>query len=85
MQMHTAQSLLEVHGLADPKPGQRPARELRSTLWAFATSAVTAVVTWQRYRRDVDELQRMDDRMLADIGLSRSDIERSVRFGRQAF
>jgi uncharacterized protein YjiS (DUF1127 family) len=33
-------------------------------------------------RRDLAYLQECDDRMLADIGLSRSQIEGAVRFGR---
>ncbi len=31
---------------------------------------------WQRYNRSVTELSRLGDRELADIGISRSDIQR---------
>ena len=35
-----------------------------------------------RMRRDIDHLLALDDRMLADIGLSRSMIEYAARHGR---
>ena len=35
-----------------------------------------------RNRRDAGTLNRFDDHMLADIGLSRSDIHYAARFGR---
>lgn len=31
---------------------------------------------WSRYNRSVSELSRLGDRELADIGISRSDIQR---------
>jgi uncharacterized protein YjiS (DUF1127 family) len=31
---------------------------------------------WKRYNRSVTELNRLGDRELADIGISRSDIQR---------
>ena len=31
---------------------------------------------WRRYNRSVSELNRLGDRELADIGISRSDIQR---------
>jgi uncharacterized protein YjiS (DUF1127 family) len=34
---------------------------------------------WQRYGRDVQELSRMSDHELADIGISRCDIRRIAR------
>ena len=33
-------------------------------------------------RRSIKELASLDDRMLRDIGLTRWDVERAVRFGR---
>ena len=38
--------------------------------------------TLRATRRTVNELNRMDDRMLSDIGVLRGDIERMVRVGR---
>ena len=37
---------------------------------------------YRTYARTVVELKGMDDRMLADIGVSRGDIGRAVRIGR---
>jgi uncharacterized protein YjiS (DUF1127 family) len=34
---------------------------------------------WQRYNRTADELSRLTDRDLADLGLTRSDIPRIAR------
>jgi uncharacterized protein YjiS (DUF1127 family) len=38
--------------------------------------------TRRRMRRDIEELKALDDRLLRDIGLSRSEVEYAVRFGR---
>ncbi|MEM7774424.1 MAG: DUF1127 domain-containing protein [Pseudomonadota bacterium] len=40
------------------------------------------IVRYERNRRDMDALRRMDDRMLADIGLTRGDITNAVAKGR---
>lgn len=37
---------------------------------------------WRTYRNDVARLHAMDERMLNDIGLTRSEIGFAVRFGR---
>ena len=41
----------------------------------FAT-LVRLIREWKRYNRSVLELSRLGDRDLADIGISRSDIQR---------
>lgn len=38
-----------------------------------------AYSNWRRYRQTVNELSRMSDRELNDLGLSRSDIELVAR------
>lgn len=45
-------------------------------------SALTAYETWMQRRNDIQTLRDMNDRMLADIGLSRSDVERMIQQGR---
>ena len=39
-------------------------------------SIVRLIREWRRYKRSMRELSRLGDRDLADIGISRSDIER---------
>lgn len=40
------------------------------------TSIVRFVRSWKRYNQSLTELNRLGDRELADIGISRSDIAR---------
>jgi uncharacterized protein YjiS (DUF1127 family) len=37
------------------------------------------LAAWQERRRQRDRLQRLDDRLLKDIALTRADIEREIR------
>jgi uncharacterized protein YjiS (DUF1127 family) len=41
-----------------------------------------AVAEELRIRRDMRQLRAMDDQMLKDIGLTRADIGKAVRYGR---
>ena len=79
MEMQTARSLLQVHGI-----GSEPAHRLGVLASAFSTlkSAARVIARWRRQRRDIMELQRMDDRLLADIGITRGEAESMVRHGR---
>jgi uncharacterized protein YjiS (DUF1127 family) len=43
-----------------------------------------AQAEWQ-HRRAMKELYQLDDRMLRDIGLDRSEVPRVARFGREFF
>jgi uncharacterized protein YjiS (DUF1127 family) len=40
------------------------------------TAIVRFIQEWKRYNRSLNELNRLGDRELADIGISRSDIPR---------
>jgi uncharacterized protein YjiS (DUF1127 family) len=40
------------------------------------TNLLRALKAWRRYNASLNELNRLGDRELADIGLSRSDISR---------
>ena len=63
---------------ASPSLGRFPAR-----LSAWLAGLVE---TWRRGRRiraDAAYLRRLDDRMLADVGLTRGEIEGYVRHGRR--
>jgi uncharacterized protein YjiS (DUF1127 family) len=54
----------------------------RAALWDSIRWSIDRIRARHRMRRGVDELTALDDRMLADIGISRSEILYSARFGR---
>ncbi|HKF74412.1 MAG TPA: DUF1127 domain-containing protein [Stellaceae bacterium] len=60
----------------------RPAGGLGAFLLAVARRGVAWYRTRRRMRRAVAELMALDDRMLADIGVSRSEIPYAVWRGR---
>jgi uncharacterized protein YjiS (DUF1127 family) len=71
MEMHSRQSLYEIHGISIER--RRPrlvARLLTARIAAFMTKVK---------RRAMTELAEMDDHMLRDLGLHRSDIEGRLR------
>jgi uncharacterized protein YjiS (DUF1127 family) len=55
--------------------------------WSRFTARIAHLIAWirteHRVRRDLAELRAADDRLLADIGLSRSEIDDVVRHGRR--
>lgn len=61
----------------------RPARGLGGFLVAVVRRGVAWYRTGRRMRRAVDELMALDDRTLADIGITRSDIAFAVRRDRR--
>ena len=63
-----------INGLYDPLDQPEPAPGL-------LRRALRAYVEWRTLRSAVRTLQGMDDRILADIGMARSDIQ-SVVYGR---
>ena len=48
----------------------------QSTGVGFLSALVTAFFEWQERKQQQRLLQRLDDRMLKDIGLSRSDVDK---------
>ncbi|MGE0697934.1 MAG: DUF1127 domain-containing protein [Hyphomicrobiaceae bacterium] len=59
-----------------------PTTDLRSRLATIVAAVIAACAAWRANRRDIAHLEAMDERMLRDIGLARSEIGRAVRFGR---
>jgi uncharacterized protein YjiS (DUF1127 family) len=53
-----------------------------ASLAAGTSHLVAPVLRWYRARRDSRQLMAFGDHMLHDIGLSRGEIERAVRTGR---
>ena len=77
MMMHSAQFFRRKHGInAEARLQSRWLMRIFETL-AKARSAVQSEL---RARRDAAELASMDDRMLRDIGISRSEIDSLVRW-----
>ena len=52
-------------------------------LGRFVKRKMNRIAERRRRRRDADLLLLMDDRMLADIGLRRCEIEHAIRYGRR--
>ena len=67
-------------GVALAAPGaRRPYATLRNILLA----AMAAPAAWLRTERDIRRLSSLDDHLLRDIGITRSQISRVVRRGRE--
>lgn len=64
----------EYFGLARPR-GER-AYEVAGSL---VYQAIEAFMRWRRMRRAIGELRELDERMLKDIGLSRSTLYSAAR------
>jgi len=82
MRMHTARSFVGVHGIEAGR-ARGDSHGLAAWLFRVVRSGVRQLVDWNRYRKDLRELQRMDDRLLADIGIARGDLEHLVSQGRR--
>ena len=68
----------------EPWPHARKAHG--KIVWRLVASAVSSfllsMAERRRLRRATRELEAMDDHMLKDIGVGRSEIMRAVRYGR---
>jgi len=47
----------------------------------FVIAILERILAWRRYRSNLRELCRLSERELADIGLSRSNLEYAARLG----
>ena len=82
MEMHSRQSLHEIHGISIERRRRRSrliARLLLARIVAFLTKVKRAIEAEVAVRRAVTELAKMDDRMLHDLGIHRGDIEDQLR------
>jgi uncharacterized protein YjiS (DUF1127 family) len=67
--MHTTRPTLS------PSASTSPGGDLLTTIATAWRDVRTAAETRARARRDLDELSRLDDRALADMGLTRADVQ----------
>ena len=81
MEMHSQASLYQTHGIVVRRRGRsRPiVRRFVARILAFMTIVKRAIEAELVARQAMAELAEMDDRMLRDLGLSRSEIENRVR------
>ena len=81
--MHSQQSLNEAHGINAPlRPRSRRSRIVRraiTRLLAVLKRMKAAIEAELAARRAIDELAGMNDHMLRDLGITRSEIESTVR------
>jgi uncharacterized protein YjiS (DUF1127 family) len=81
MELHTARLLPGVQGI---ESGRARRRASGPATWAghVVRSLASEFARRRRLRRGLDALRSLDDRMLADIGITRSEAERVARDGR---
>jgi uncharacterized protein YjiS (DUF1127 family) len=84
MQVHMVKSHTEVHGIGISRPARRRTSGLASWFGARLRRLTNEFARWRRVQRDLHKLRSLDDRMLADIGITRCDVEHVVRHGRRA-
>ena len=80
MHMKLLVDTIEAAGQRQPPPPLL--RQLAGKAGTILSSWLAAAARWHRIRRAIQEVTRHDDRMLKDIGIHRSEIERAVRCGR---
>src|SRR5215468_8226549 len=86
MEMHSRQSLYEIHGISDKQRRRRArlvGRLLIKRIFAFLGKAKRAIAAELAARRAINELAEMDDHMLRDLGLVRGEIVNAVRGPRE--
>ena len=82
MEMHSRQSLYEIHGISPERRRRRSrliARLLIARTVAFLTGVKRAIEAELKIRRAMTELAKMDDHMLRDLGIHRGEIEDRLR------
>jgi len=77
MEMHSRQSLSEVHDIS--VLSRRQSRRRPIAVLAFLKRMKTAIEAELAARQAIAELASMSDYMLRDLGINRSEIEDAVR------
>ena len=83
MEMHSRQSLNEIHGISAPPRRQPRSGSLMRLSIAGVVAALKgigkAIEAELAARRAIAELASMDDRMLRDLGITRGEIKNWIR------
>ena len=79
MEIHSRQSLYEVHGVGARTRTQSWLLQLIQGIVRLLAKLARALMTEIQARRAAAELHSLDDRMLRDIGVNRCEIDRVVR------
>jgi hypothetical protein len=83
MEMHSRQSVYEIHGISAPPRRQRRWRSLMRLGIAGVLEVLKgikeAIDAELAARRAIAELASMDDRMLRDLGITRGEIRNLIR------
>jgi uncharacterized protein YjiS (DUF1127 family) len=86
MEMHSRQSLYEIHGISAPQRRQKRRRPLArlaiARILAVLKRIKAAIEAELAARHAITELVSTNDHMLRDLGITRSDIEDAVRGSR---
>jgi uncharacterized protein YjiS (DUF1127 family) len=86
MEMHSRQSLYEIHGISLERRRRRSrlvARLLVTRIFEFLATVKRAIEAELAARQAIAELASMNDHMLRDLGISRCEIENAVRRPRE--
>ena len=65
-----------------PRHGRAPAQSAESRTWCAGLFKLETILGSSAYGRGSKSLHQLDDRTLADIGITRCGIEYAVRHGR---
>ena len=80
MEMHSRQSLYEIHGISFERRRSRLiARLLVNRIFEFLARVRRAIEAELAARQAITELASMNDHMLRDLGISRCEIENTLR------
>jgi uncharacterized protein YjiS (DUF1127 family) len=81
MEMHSQASLYQIHGIVTRRrsPSRPIARRLVKQILAFSAIVTRAIKAELAARRATAELAELDDHMLRDLGILRSEIASVVR------
>ena len=79
MEMHSRKSLYDIHGISTQPRWRVLARLGIARILAVLKGITKAIEAELAVRRAITELTSMDDRMLRDLGITRGEIQNTIR------